>query len=453
MHPYWFERLAAFESPQQGASPMARVPSSEGTRKRLKEMLAGDTGEIDTSTFVRQAVRLMIEEALETEISERLSRGYYERASVAEDTGAGRGYRNGVRVGRLKSAEGVIEYGVPQVRGIEGWHSEIRGALGGKSAELERLAVEMYARGLSMRDIEAAFTGADGRCLLSRSAASRVCEALWADYHAFARRDLSGIEVAYLFIDGVAERLHLGQPREAVLAAWAITMTGTKVLLGLQPGTKEDTACCSDFLRDLKARGLADPVLVVTDGAPGLIRAVEECLPRALRQRCLAHKLRNLETKIPAERWREVKAMALAAYHASSPKTAEWAAEEFRHMYANELPSGVKCFDDDFTACIAYLRLPVAHRRATRTTNVLERLFLEERRRSKTIPHAFGERAVLKLMYAALHRASRTWQRVVITDFEQTQLLTLREDLDREFNDKHRLTQPASHPISSKRGT
>ena len=105
-------------------------------------------------------------------------------------------------------------------------------------------------------------------------------------------------------------------------------------------------------MRDLKARGLADPVLVVTDGAPGLIRAVEECLPRALRQRCLAHKLRNLETKVPAERWREVTAMALAAYDASSPKIAELAGEGVRHAYANELSSGVKCCDDDFAACI-----------------------------------------------------------------------------------------------------
>jgi transposase-like protein len=312
-----------------------------------------------------------------------------------------------VRIGRLKSAEGVIEYGVPQVRGIEGWQSEIRAALGGKSEELERLAVEMYARGLSMRDIEAAFTGSDGRCLLSRSAASRVCEALWADYQEFARRDLSDIDVAYLFIDGVAERLLLGQPREAVLAAWAITMAGTKVLLGLQPGRRKTRRAAATSCETSKPA--ASPILYSSSrmGPPGLIRAVEKCLPRALRQRCLAHKLRNLETKVPAERWREVKAMALAAYHASSPKIAEMAADEFRHTYAHELPSGVKCFDDDFAACITYLRLPVAHRRATRTTNLLERLFLEERRRSNTIPHAFGERAVLKLMYAGAPASQR----------------------------------------------
>lgn len=174
-----------------------------------------------------------------------------------------------------------------------------------KIEELDRLALEMYARGLSLRDIGGVHRGPMGAaCSVAPSpaACARPCG---PTTKRFACRDLSGIEVAYLFIDGVAERLHLGQPREAVLAAWAITMTGTKVLLRLQPGSKEDTACCSDFLRDLKARGLADPGLVITDGAPGLIWVVEECLPRALRQRCLAHKLINLEPKVPAERWRE----------------------------------------------------------------------------------------------------------------------------------------------------
>jgi len=433
---------------------MAKVPASEVTRNALHQLLAGKDGSVDMSAMVRQAVQLMIEQALEAEVSERLGRGYYEHGSSSEELAPVRAHRNGVRIGRLQSAEGMIEYAVPQVRGIAGWHSEIRAALIGKTGELERLAVEMYARGLSMRDIERAFTDGEGQCVLSKSAASRVCEALWAEYQAFARRDLSDLYIVYLFIDGVAERLHLGQPREAVLAAWGIAVDGTKHLLGLQPGTKEDTACCADFIRDLKARGLSDPVLVATDGAPGLIRAVDECLPRSLRQRCLAHKLRNLEAKVPAERWREVKAAALAAYHASSPKMAEIAAEEFRNTWQRELPSATHCFDDDFPACVAHLRLPVAHRRATRTTNLLERLFLEERRRTRTIPHAFGERAVLKLMFAAVQRASQTWQRVAITDFEHKQLITLREELHEKFDAKHRPVAQASRSrIHSNPGT
>lgn len=128
-----------------------------------------------------------------------------------------------------------------------------------------------------MRDIEAAFT-VNGRSVLTRTAASQVAERLWDDSQAFATRSLA--EIGYLFVDGVAERRHLGQRREAVLAAWGIDRMGNKHLLSLLP--------------DLKARGLNDPVLIVTDSVPGLIRAVEEILPTALRQRWLAHKLRNL---------------------------------------------------------------------------------------------------------------------------------------------------------------
>jgi putative transposase len=148
----------------------------------------------------------------------------------------------------------------------------------------------MYARGLSTRDIEALFADEDGRSLLSRTAVSEVTERLWAQYEAFASRDLSEFEVIYLFVDGIAERLHLGQPREAVLAAWGVLADG----------------------QDMRRRGLPDPLLVISDGAPGLIRAIEECFPRSARQRCLAHKLRNLQSKVPEDQWPEFKARAIA---------------------------------------------------------------------------------------------------------------------------------------------
>jgi len=97
--------------------------------------------------------------------------------------------------------------------------------------------------------------------LLSRTAVSQVTERLWQEYEAFATRDLSEFQLAYLFVDGVAERLHAGMPREAVLCAWGITEDGRKVLLHLAPGTKEDTASCTAFFEDLKRRGLPDPLL------------------------------------------------------------------------------------------------------------------------------------------------------------------------------------------------
>ena len=152
---------------------MARVPASDRTRKQIADVLSGD---FDKSALLRHAVRLIIEEALEAEVTDVLGREYYQRGESA-------GYRNGNRLGRLKTAEGIVEYAMPQVTGTAApWASEVKRALSGRTEELERLVVEMYARGLSMRDIEAAFTGADGRCVLSKSAASQVTERLWDDY-------------------------------------------------------------------------------------------------------------------------------------------------------------------------------------------------------------------------------------------------------------------------------
>jgi len=407
---------------------MERIPASERTREKLKALMKGETQTTDGgSELVRLAARLIIEEALEGETEDALGRGYYARGAAP-----GAGYRNGYRTGRLKSAEGAIAYSAPQIaERDEPFRSKIRQMLGKRTEELEGLAVEMYARGLSTRDIEALFADETGQSLLSRTAVSAVTERLWAEYEAFASRDLAEFDVLYLFVDGIAERLHLGQPREAVLAAWGILADGEKALLHLAPGTKEDTASCREFFQDLRRRGLPDPLLVASDGAPGVIRAIEECFPRSLRQRCLAHKMRNLQSKVPDDVWPEFHARARACYQAASPALARLLRDDIVATYGGDLPSAVACLDDDFEACIAQLKFPLAHRRAIRTTNLLERLFGEERRRTKVIPHAFGERAVLKLMYAALIRAAERWRGIKMTEFENRQLKAIRDELDR----------------------
>ena len=409
---------------------MERIPASERTRERLKALMNGESEAADgRSELVRLAARLIIEEALEGEAKDAVGRDYYARGAVP-----GAGYRNGYRPGRVKSAEGAIEYSAPQIADrAEPFRSRIRESVGGRTEALEAMAIEMYARGLSTRDIEALFADETGKSLLSRTAVSEITERLWAEYEAFASRDLSEFEVVYLFVDGIAERLHLGQPREAVLAAWGILSDGKKALLHLAPGTKEDTASCREFFQDLRRRGLPDPLLVASDGAPGMIRAIEECFPRSVRQRCLAHKMRNLQSKVPEDVWPEFHARTRACYQAASPALARLLRDDIAATYGRDLPSAVACLDDDFEACIAHLRFPLGHRRAIRTTNLLERLFGEERRRTKVIPHAFGERAVLKLMYAALIRAAERWRGIRVTEFEQRQLKAIRDELNADF--------------------
>ena len=420
-----------------------RIPASERTSQKLDELLTQGVADGDArAELLKLAVRKIVEEALEAEVAEVVGRGYYEAGAAP-----GAGYRNGYRRGRLRTAEGAIEYGVPQVADRpEPFVSRGRAGLAGRTAELERLAVEMYARGLSTRDVEAAFRDATGASLLSRTAVSQVTEQLWQEYEGFATRDLSEFAVAYFFVDGGAERLHAGLPREAVLCAWGITEDGRKVLLHLAPGTKEDTASCTAFFEDLKRRGLPDPLLAVTDGAPGLIRAAETCFPRALRQRCLAHRLRNLRSKAPDSQWPEIALRARACYEAASPALATLLREDFAQVYSRELPAVVQCFTDDFEACIAHLRFPLRHRKVIRTTNLLERLFLEERRRTQIIPHAFGERPVLKLMYAAMIRSADRWRGIAVGEFEQRQLRAIRDELDRAHTERVR---PVARPSAS----
>jgi transposase-like protein len=417
---------------------MNKVPPSEQTKKALDSLLAqGLEGEGDPrSEMVRLSVQHLVEQALEAVVRDVLGRSYYARREGDQP-----GSRNGYRRRSLKTAEGGVEFSVPQVRDISGARiKDLADRLRGRTEELESLAVEMWARGCSTRDIEAVFRDGEGKSLLSRTAVSEVTEVLWQEYQEFATRDLSEIEPLYLFVDGIAEKLRPGAKREAVLAAWAITRQGRKVLVGLSPGTKESTDCCREFFEDLKRRGLDDPILVVTDGAPGLIRAVEECFPRSLRQRCLAHRMRNILAKLPQEIQAEFRQAVQASYQAPSPLMAETLRDHLVETYEGRFPSAVSCFLEDFAACTAHLRLPPAHRKVARTTNLLERLFREERRRSRAAGMMFGERPVLKMMYASLIRGSESWRGIQITEFERRQLEVLREQLDEAHR---RTTAPA----------
>lgn len=425
-----------------------RLPGSERTREALRDLIEGHLSIGNAkSELVRLATRLIIEEGLEAEVRDALGRDYYERGD-----GADSGHRNGVREGRMKTAEGFVDYAAPQVTGgAEPFRSRLRGHLKGHSEALEDLAIEMLARGLSVRDIEDAFKDETGRLLLSRTAVSELGERLWADYQEFATRDLSEYDIAYLFVDGIAERIRPGSKREPVLAAWGFTAEGKKVLLSLMAGSKEDAETVSAFFQDMRVRGLGDPLIVVSDGASGIVKAIETCLPRSARQRCLAHRMRNLAAKTPEDRWPDFKARAQAAYQAPSRAIARELAEGVVADYQAELPSAIACFMDDFEACIAHLRMPVTHRRAIRTTNLLERLFVEERRRLKIIPNAFGEKAVLKLMFAAMTRAAERWRAIKVTDFERRQMKAVRIELDQEYEAQTSLVPRASKDTNSRK--
>lgn len=184
-------------------------------------------------------------------------------------------------------------------------------------------------------------------------------------------------------------------------------------------------------------RGMNGPVMTISDGAPGLTAALEEVFPEALRQRCLAHKPRNITGKVSLDDHAAVKADVLSVFYAPSQEVARLLAETVVKKWQSAYPSAMASFVDDFEACIAYLRCPPDHHKYIRTTNPAERATGEEKRQTKTIPRFFDEKSCLKLCYASLVRASQRWQKVRMTDFDRTRLALLRDQLHEEYLNRH----------------
>jgi putative transposase len=407
---------------------MRRLPPSVLIREELDDLLHGDVDEGTNiiSALVETVTRMVVQELLEAEQGDFLGgRGRYERRAASQ-----RGSRNGYERGRIRTAEGAIDVRVPQVRDAgEPFRSGLMTFLDGNSDVLDRLVTEMYARGLSTRDVEDAFKDATGELLISRSAVSQISDRLWEDYQAFVARDLSDIEVHYLFCDAVFESLRRQGAKEALLVAWCIDAQGRKHLLHLAVGNRESEASWTEFFRHLVARGLRLPTTVTSDGAPGLVRAIEAVFPTSVRIRCWFHRLANIRSKLPDDEAAEVMAHLYAVRDAPTLDAARAAADRFCNTYRRQFPAAVACFADDRDALLAIHRVPVRHRIRVRTTNLAERGFEEERRRTKVIPRLMSEKATMKLAFATMMRAAERWCRVSINDLERHQLRLLRAEL------------------------
>jgi transposase-like protein len=386
----------------------------------LREELS--QGKQISGDFFCRMGRLLVEELLSAEVADALGR---EKSQRREDGQVG--YRNGYKGRTLRTGEGRIELDVPQVRGREEpYRSAIWAGLGRRSVSLEKLATEMYARGLSTRDIEDLLKdlSEDGQTmLLSRSSVSEVTEVLWEEYEAFTKRDLSSFDVVYLFADAVYESLKKQAGcKQAVLVSWGILRDGSKVLLHMSLGNRESQESWLEHFRSLVSRGLPTPLTVTSDGAPGLIAAIEAMWPESERIRCWFHKMANVLDKAPDAQRETVKRLLLDVRDAPDHETGQVRAAAFIEVYRTSLPSAVACFEDDLEASLNHLKLPTLHQKSIRSTNLVERGFEEERRRSKVIPKFRSEKECLKLVFATLWRASERWLKVKFTEMERRQL-------------------------------
>jgi transposase-like protein len=423
----------------------SRVSPTDVIRAEIHDLFGSgrDIAEV-LEEVMRLSARLVLQQVLEDEVTAWLGRSWNSRTDGERD-----GQRNGYGGLRVKTTAGPLDLKRPKLRNTtEKFASTLFGAGVVRSEPLEALVISAWVRGLSDRDIEAHLAEALGpEAALSKSTVSRICQRLRGEFDVFRERDLSDIDLDYLFLDGSHFKMHDGSRAEPVLVAYGITTVGAPVLLAVEPGGDESHDAWADFLDGLRTRGLRVPLLVISDGAAGLIGAIDTKMSSALRQRCLIHRCRNVIAKVPAEHRDGVKKAFWELFDVdfdqdniepgdTAVRLVQGRIDAFARRWEREFPAAVKCLLTDRQALTAYLRFPVEHHKRIRHTNLIERTFGETRRRVKVIGRLPGEASCLSLVWAVLDRASRGWRGLTYTPAIARHLTELRHQL-------HHPSQPA----------
>ena len=290
---------------------MHRIPPS----KRMEQEFFQSIFECKNllSGMVQAGAQLMLQRALEEEVTVFLGRGHYKRGKRLQG-----GYRNGYEPAAISSGEGKIQVELPQTRETEfPFQSVILDLWQRRSENLEKLIPSLYVKGLSHRDIERALKENLGVDKVSRSVISKLSRKICSDFDQWRKRDLSGYKILYLFLDAHYLALRQGtDKKEGVLVAWGITEEGKKVLLHIDRGERESYDCWKTFVEDMKLRGLNEPLLVILDGNLGLKKMIRECFPYSLVQRCQVHKMRNILSKLPKDIQTKMKRLIHSAFYA-----------------------------------------------------------------------------------------------------------------------------------------
>ncbi|WP_420462963.1 IS256 family transposase [Candidatus Palauibacter sp.] len=346
-----------------------------------RERFAGPAWET-LEAWVREQARDMIQQALEEEVTELLGRMKSERRAAVD---APPGYRNGYgKPRRLAMSSGTIEVRRPRVRGLEErFESRVLPLFQRRTKEVGELIPELYLHGLAEGDFELALRGllGDG-APLSKSSVGRLRAKWTVEHEAWSRRPLEGRELVYAWADGIYVKAGLEKDKAALLVVIGAMSDGTKEVLAVTPGYRESTESWAAVLRDLKARGLGTPKLLVADGNLGIWGAAREVWPEAAEQRCWNHKTTNVLDRLPKREQAVAREMLRAAAYAPSRAAAKEARKAFRTRYGATQPDAVSVLEDDWERMTAFYGFPEKHWRHLRTTNVVESPFASVRLRT-----------------------------------------------------------------------
>jgi transposase-like protein len=349
---------------------------------------------------MRQAVRVTLVTILEEEVEAFVGAGRYQRTSRRRDQ------RNGYYHRGLVTGVGEME-NLPVPRTRKGFQTQVFERYKRRQAELDEAICDMFVQGRSMERVGEVFEGLTGSTA-SPSTVSRVFHTLEGEFAVWKTRPLAEHYV-YAFADGTYFSViyHGEGHKMPILAVVGINEAGERDVLGFTVGERENQDAWEDLADDLKRRGVNKVDLWITDGHQAMINALEIKFSDSQRQRCVKHKMENVLGYIPKSQQGAVKPELKAIFYQESREKADQEVVAFCEKYTQVYPSAVECLKRDLEACLTFYAFPQAHWKTIRTTNVLERVFGEVKKRSHKMAAAFRNENSCLLMFYAVIRSLR----------------------------------------------
>lgn len=362
--------------------------------------------------LVREKAQELIQHILEEEVTELLGRRKSERRAVVD---APKGYRNGYgKPRRLAMSSGTITVRRPRVRGLEErFESRVLPLFARRTKEVGALIPELYLHGLAEGDFELALRGLLGEgAPLSKASIRRLRQSWTEEFEAWSARSLEGREIVYMWADGIYVKAGLERDKAALLVVIGAHRDGTKEVLALRPGYRESVESWSEVLRDLKARGIGAPRLLIADGNAAIWGAARQVWPEAGEQRCWNHKMRNVLDRLPKREQAEAKDLLRKVVYAPTRDEATKARQAFSKRYEPWYPKAVEVLEDDWDRMDTFYDFPEAHWKHLRTTNVVESPFASVRLRTSAAKRFKKVESATALIWKLLTVAEKRFRRL-----------------------------------------
>ena len=359
--------------------------------------------EQDDVDALREGVRVLAQAVMETEVSSQIGAAPYERSSERL------GYRNGYRTRRWDTRVGTIELKIPKVTAGAYFPSLLEPRRRAEKA-LHAVVVEAYVKGVSTRKVDdlVKALGIDG---ISRSEVSRICKSLDEEVRGFLHRPIE-TECPYVWLDATFHKIReAGRVISvATVVAIGVTTSGERTVLGAQTGPSEDHQFWVAFLRQLVKRGLRGVRLVISDAHEGLRQAIAKVLHDASWQRCRVHFMRNLLSTVPKQTQEAVAAIVRMIFVEPDHVSAMAKLHDVSRMLADRFPQAAELLEDAAEDVLAHLHFPREHRRRLHSTNPLERLHKEIKRRTRVVGIFPNRDSLMRMVGTLLAEQDDEWQ-------------------------------------------